>query len=203
MWEQRKWLHLDWYIGKLWGKEPTDLFWLKFSSILRFPQRKKSTRNSRSEVFLRKGVLKICSRFTGEHPRRSVISIKLLCLNLLCNFIEITLRHGCSPVNLLHIFRTSFTKNTSGLLLLNQIKSEVAFFQVSWKLAILIMLASIIRKNICSRNNFKRICKSQVKSFIENWLDLKILLTVTIWTNKKRVTFSYLYQNLFIRTLNI
>ena len=29
------------------------------------------------------------------------------------NFIEITLRHGCSPVNLLHIFRTHFTKNTS------------------------------------------------------------------------------------------
>ena len=135
---------------------------------------------------------------TREHPCRSVISTTLL-----SNFIEITLRHGCSPVNLLHIFRTSFTKNTSGLLLLNQIKSEVAFFQVSWKLAILIMLASIIRKNICSRNNFKRICKSQVKSFIENWLDLKILLTVTIWTNKKRVTFSCLYQNHFIRTLNI
>ena len=34
------------------------------------------------------------------------------------NFIEITLRHGCSPVNLLHIFRTPFTKNTSGWLLL-------------------------------------------------------------------------------------
>ena len=26
-------------------------------------------------------------------------------------------RHVCSPVNLLHIFRTSFPKNTSGLLL--------------------------------------------------------------------------------------
>ena len=26
------------------------------------------------------------------------------------NFIEITLRHGCSPVNLPHIFRTSFPK---------------------------------------------------------------------------------------------
>ena len=26
-----------------------------------------------------------------------------------CNFIEITIRHGCSPVNFLHIFRTSFT----------------------------------------------------------------------------------------------
>ena len=37
---------------------------------------------------------------------------------ILCNFIEITLRHGCSPVNLLHIFRTPFTKNTSERLLL-------------------------------------------------------------------------------------
>ena len=26
------------------------------------------------------------------------------------NFIVITLRHRCSPVNLLHIFRTPFTK---------------------------------------------------------------------------------------------
>ena len=34
---------------------------------------------------------------------KSVVSIKLL-----CNFIEITLQHGCSPVNLLHIFRTPF-----------------------------------------------------------------------------------------------
>ena len=60
-------------------------------------------RGSRPEVFLRKGVLKICRKFTGEHPCRSVISIKLQ-----SNFIEITLRHGCFPVNLLHIFRTSF-----------------------------------------------------------------------------------------------
>ena len=37
---------------------------------------------------------------------------------MLCNFIEIALRHGCSSVNLLHIFRTSFPKNTSGGLLL-------------------------------------------------------------------------------------
>ena len=34
------------------------------------------------------------------------------------NFIETKLRHGCSPVNLLHFFRKSFTKNTSGRLLL-------------------------------------------------------------------------------------
>ena len=35
-----------------------------------------------------------------------------------CNFIEITLQHGCSIVNLLHIFRTLFSKNTSERLLL-------------------------------------------------------------------------------------
>ena len=33
-------------------------------------------------------------------------------------FIEIILWHGCSPVNLLHIFRIPFTKNTSEWLLL-------------------------------------------------------------------------------------
>ena len=34
------------------------------------------------------------------------------------DFIEITLRHGYSPMNLLHTFRTPFTKNTSERLLL-------------------------------------------------------------------------------------
>ena len=47
-------------------------------------------RSSSPEVFLGKGVLKV-----------------------LCIFIEITLRNGCSPVNLLHISRTPFHKNTS------------------------------------------------------------------------------------------
>ena len=71
-------------------------------------------RSSHPEVSLERDVLKICSKFTGEHPCRSVISIKLQ-----NNFIEMTLQHGCSPVNLLHIFRTSSSKNTSGWLLLN------------------------------------------------------------------------------------
>ena len=70
-------------------------------------------RSNRPEVFLGKGVLKLCSKFTGEYPCWSAIS-----LNLLCNFIEIVLRYGCSPVNLLHIFRIPFLKNTSERLLL-------------------------------------------------------------------------------------
>ena len=63
---------------------------------------------SEPEVLLEKGVLKVCSKFTLEHPCRIVISIKL------CNFIEIALLHGCYPVNLLHILRASFPRKTSG-----------------------------------------------------------------------------------------
>ena len=37
---------------------------------------------------------------------------------MLCNFIEISLWYGCSPVNLLRIFGTTFPKNTSRQLLL-------------------------------------------------------------------------------------
>ena len=49
---------------------------------------------------LQKGVLKICSKF----------AVKLH---------EITLRHWCSPVNLLHVFRTPFYRSTYRGLLLN------------------------------------------------------------------------------------
>ena len=43
----------------------------------------------------------------------------LISIRLLWNFIEITLEYGCSPVNLLLIFRTPFHRNTSGELLLS------------------------------------------------------------------------------------
>ena len=83
-------------------------------------KKNKKVQFCRSEVFLVKGVLKICSKFTGEYPCRSVISMKLL-----CSFTEITLRHGCCPVNLLHIFRTPFTKKISGWLLLISFSLEI------------------------------------------------------------------------------
>ena len=79
-------------------------------------------RSSHPEVFLVKGALKISSKFTGEHPCRSVVLKKLQ-----SNFIEIPLPHGCCPVNLLHIFRTPFTTNTSVWLLLN-----IFFFVLSY-----------------------------------------------------------------------
>ena len=81
-----------------------------FATITRFST---NSRSSHPKVFLGKGNLKICSKFTGEHPCQSIISIKLF-----CNFIEITLRHGCCPVNLLYILRTPFLKNPCGRLFL-------------------------------------------------------------------------------------
>ena len=62
-------------------------------------------RSNPAEMFLRKGVLKTSSTFTGEHPCRSTISIKLK-----SNFIEITLRHVCCSAIFLYIFRTLFCK---------------------------------------------------------------------------------------------
>ena len=58
---------------------------------------------------------KVVWKFTAEHLCRKAISVKLQ-----SNFIEITLRHVCSAVNLLHIFRIPILQNTSGGLLLRQ-----------------------------------------------------------------------------------
>ena len=70
-------------------------------------------------MFSGKSVLKICNKFTGEHPSRIVIEIALL--------------NGCSPVNLLHIFRTLFYKNTYVELLLFITETLLVFhFYIVW-----------------------------------------------------------------------
>ena len=107
-------------------------------------------RSSLLQVFLRKGVLKICSKFTEEHPCRSAISIKLL-----CNFIEITLRHGCSPVNLLHIFTTPFPKSTSGRLLEIANNNEFTYQD-----------AKDLLEMTYTRTNYKRTLESKFRSLL-------------------------------------
>ena len=113
--------HLRWLLPKAWRTEIRDVFRTlsniyerafcenseQLMSVNYFSKRALS-RSSPSEQFLGKGIQKICSKFTGEHPCRSGMSIKLH-----CSFLEIALRHGCFPVNMLHIFRTRFSKNTS------------------------------------------------------------------------------------------
>ena len=63
--------------------------------------------SSPPEVFLRKGALEICSKFAGDHPCQSVISMKLRNRN------KIEFWYMCLPANLPHIFRAPFLKNTS------------------------------------------------------------------------------------------
>ena len=67
-------------------------------------------RSSPPGLLLGKDVLEAGDKFTGEHQHRKV---------MLCNFTDLTLRHWCPLVNLLHIFRTPFYKKIyEGLLLI-------------------------------------------------------------------------------------
>ena len=70
-------------------------------------------RSSHLQMFFAKDVLILGVKFT-EYSSRSAISIKMQ-----SNFFEIALRHGCSLTNLLHAFRTPYSKNTFGWFLLN------------------------------------------------------------------------------------
>ena len=64
-----------------------------------------------------RGILrKRCSENMQEIYRRTPM--------LKCNFNKLSLCYGCSPVYFLHIFRTSFYKNTSGELLLTELFCE-------------------------------------------------------------------------------
>ena len=125
-------------------------------------------RSSHPEVFLGKDVLKICSKFTGGHPCRSAISIKSQ-----SNFIEITLWHGYSPVNLLHIFRIRFPKNTSGRLLLYDLR----FFSCTWVQGLYQNrgICSNLSKNDPTQKRFLEISKRMsewIKKCQQWWFDI-------------------------------
>ena len=80
-------------------------------------------RSRPTELFLGKGVLKMCNKFTEKYQCWSMI-LPLKCdFNKQSNFIEIVLPHRCSPVNLSPIFKSPFYKNTSRELLLSGEKS--------------------------------------------------------------------------------
>ena len=65
-----------------------------------------------------RGVLRRrCSENMHQIYRRTSMA-QCVSIKLQSNFIEIALRHGHSPVNLLHIFRTPFSHNTSERLFL-------------------------------------------------------------------------------------
>ena len=133
------------YFLKMWGTFNEYFKTKNCAKILRF-SKKFSPQLKHDQKQLIRGVLKVCSKFTGEHSCLSVISI-----NLQSNFIEITLRHQCSPVNLLHVFRTPFRKNTSGCLLLHDWFS----YKNSRKIKVL-SLSLDTRRNLNVRKTFRR-----------------------------------------------
>ena len=89
----------------------------------------KKNRSSHPEVFLRRGVLKICSKFKGEYP---------------CWY---------SPVNLLHIFRAPFPKNTfEGMILMfdihyrsNKFRSLSVLSAIVFRYGVLVVLLLLIQ----------------------------------------------------------
>ena len=128
-------------------------------------------------MFLRKGVLKKCRKFTGEHPCRNGISIKLQ-----SNFIEIAFRHGCSPVHLLLIFKTPFPKNTSGGLLLI-IQHWTKYFH--WQKSVgQIWLSELIQRESYGELHSTRIWPKKY-CFFKSWhkyLDKNVELEFQSWS---------------------
>ena len=127
------------------------------------------SRSSLPELFLGKTVLKICSEFTGEHPCRSAILIKLL-----CNFIEITLRHGRSPVNLQHIFGTPFYKEHLWRAAFVTAKKEEQIYDF----ARLIHSWNVVYRIICNKTYFypdrKTMQRPVSSNILSDWVNLQV-----------------------------
>ena len=90
---------------------------------------------------------------------RNVISVKL----------QITLLHECSPVNLLHIFRTLFSKNASGCLFLHISKlPSFAPSPVTYGVVSLVKLTKLMLLNMEIRSYMKKLNKrGSTKDLVE------------------------------------
>ena len=111
-------------------------------------------RSSRSDVFSRKVVFKICSK----------------------------LRHGCSPVNLLHIFRKPFLKNTSGWLLLDFVFKN------------LIKVWAKVVKNVKISCNERKFSRNFENDYYEDRLESFAPFVLLIMRYSKKFHFLYKYS---------
>ena len=128
--------------------------------------KKKSFQKQPSRGFLQKSFMKICIKFTGKHPCRNVISIKLQ-----DNFQEIAHRYWCYLVNLLHIFRTPFYKNTyRGMLLM------ITFFLTTVSYIEVLGYTHSTRITVLARD-----CCDVAKSFILTIVNYFIHTTKNTW----------------------
>ena len=133
--------------------------------------------------------MKICSKFTGEHPCSSVIKTKLL-----SDFIEIALWHGFSTENLLRIFRKFFPKDTSS-------RWQLLPIRIIWIDRILLLYNVFIvlfNKNVCNILNGTMPCETKQRfnknenGFVVNSLLVFSSSSVIITkTTDITLTFSY------------
>ena len=107
-------------------------------------------RGSHPEVFFRKGVLKICSKFTGEHSCRCVISVKLL-------------KHGIS-----NCVPEAMYSNTINYILTmwGQYSCKVGF--VTAQVNMSIFLCNRITSKVNCRGIFRTLSDIYVELFSEN-----------------------------------
>ena len=62
----------EWFVYELWR-----WWFLPFQWHKKFIEKLTYLRNSHAEMFLGRDILKICSKFTGEHPCRSAVALQL------------------------------------------------------------------------------------------------------------------------------
>ena len=146
-------------------------------------------------------------QITGEHPCRSVISIKLQ-----SNFIEITLRPGCSPINLLYIFRTLFTKNTYRWLLLTYIVLVLLLLlnKIKFRLINRNFLSNTTNKAILFFRNTKRaidiydVTMNKFYNYDTNESKIRFSVDLTNYQHIPMINMSQIFRkNFFFRNLSV
>ena len=124
---------------------------------------------------------KMCSENMEQIYRRTTM-LKCNFNEAVCNFIEITLCHGSSSVNLLHIFRTTFPKNTCGGIFL-KIQSRLVIKQ----------------KNIQSLSA----CKNHSINLLDSWNNLWDTPNFIVpWSKRSPHFWAYSSNNLYQQAKN-
>ena len=93
---------------------------------------------------MKKGVLKIFTKFTGKHLRQSLFFNKvagLKCSASLQLYLKKRLWRSCFPVNFAKLLRTPFLQNTSGWLLLIMLSLVIPTSSL--------ILTILVWKNLC------------------------------------------------------
>ena len=96
-----------------------------------------------------------------------------------CDFNKVAwqLRYGCSPVNLLHTFRTPFTKDSSGRLLLKKTHLMQRWIMSYWSNLVELTLPNDGRKHLPKSSPIKNIYSCCDKLIIL-WCSIYLKLTL-------------------------